>query len=41
MRTKITIEPDTAAIKAQLEAGVIVPGAQLKTGEPGITVRIK
>jgi len=41
MRTKITIEPDTAAIKAQLEAGVIVPGAQFKTGEPGITVRIK
>jgi hypothetical protein len=41
MRTKITIEPDTAAIKAQLEAGVIVPGAQIKTGEPGITVRIK
>ena len=41
LRTKITIEPDTAAIKAQLEAGVTVPGAQLKTGEPGITVRIK
>ena len=41
LRTKITIEPDTAAIKAQLEAGVTVPGARLKTGEPGITVRIK
>ena len=41
LRTKITIEPDTAAIKAQLEAGETVPGARFKTGEPGITVRIK
>jgi hypothetical protein len=41
LRTKITIEPDSAAIKAQLEAGETVPGARLKTGEPGITVRIK
>ncbi len=33
--------PDNTAIKAQLEAGESVPGASLKTGEPGLTVRVK
>jgi hypothetical protein len=34
-------KPDIAAIKALLEAGDDVPGALLKTGEPGLTVRTK
>jgi hypothetical protein len=34
-------KPDAAAIKALLEAGDDVPGALLKTGEPGLTVRTK
>lgn len=34
-------KPDAAAIKAMLEAGDDVPGATLKTGEPGLTVRTK
>ena len=38
---RVKSAPDAAAIKAQLEAGETVPGARLKTGEPGITVRIK
>jgi hypothetical protein len=33
--------PDTAAIKKQLEAGDEVPGAELRAGEHGITVRVK
>jgi len=33
--------PDNAAIKKQLEAGEYVPGAELVTGEPGLTVRVK
>lgn len=35
------LTPDNAAIKAQLEAGETVPGAELTTGEPGVTVRVK
>lgn len=38
---RVKRSPDVAAIKAQIEAGENVPGAILKTGEPGITVRIK
>lgn len=34
-------QPDKAAIKVQLEAGDDVPGAVLKTSEPGLTVRTK
>jgi len=34
-------QPDKAAIKAMIEAGDDVPGAALKTSEPGLTVRIK
>ncbi len=34
-------EPDSAAIKAQMEAGVAVPGARLILGEPGVMVRVK
>ncbi|MET3924560.1 siphovirus Gp157 family protein [Devosia sp. 2618] len=37
----IVRQPDKAAIKAQLEAGDDVPGATLKTSEPGLTVRTK
>jgi hypothetical protein len=33
--------PDTAAVKAQLEAGEAVPGAALVMGEPGVMVRVK
>lgn len=33
--------PDNAAIKVQLEAGVDVPGATLKPGEPGVSIRVK
>lgn len=38
----ITItKPDVSEIKKQMEAGETVPGAELVTGEPGLTVRIK
>ena len=33
--------PDNAAIKAALEAGETVPGAELKLGQQGLTVRVK
>jgi len=33
--------PDLAAIKEQLEAGEFVPGAEMKLGNPGVTVRAK
>lgn len=39
--TKATYRPDLAAIKAQLEAGETVPGAELITGNKSINVRIK
>jgi hypothetical protein len=39
--TKATYKPDLAAIKAQLEAGESVPGAELITGNKSINVRIK
>lgn len=39
--TVTTVKPDTAAIKAQLEAGETVPGAELVRGADGVTVRIK
>ena len=38
---RIKRSPDLTAIKEHLLAGESVPGAQLKTGEPGLTVRIK
>lgn len=34
-------QPDKTAIKAMLEAGDDVPGAALKTSDPGLTVRVK
>jgi hypothetical protein len=37
---KITTTPDKAAIKAQLQAGEAVPGAELARGSDGITVRV-
>lgn len=37
----IVRQPDKAAIKAMIEAGDEVPGAALKTSEPGLTVRTK
>ena len=39
--TKVTYKPDLVAIKAQLEAGEIVPGAELTQGNKSINVRIK
>lgn len=41
MREKITRSPDKAAIKAQLEAGETVPGAELVRGAETISVRVK
>lgn len=38
---RIKSSPDLTAIKKQLEAGEIVPGAQLTEGKPSITVRVK
>lgn len=34
-------QPDKTAIKAMLEAGDDVPGAALKTSDPGLTVRVR
>jgi hypothetical protein len=39
--TKVKRSPDLAAIKEQLEAGEFVPGAEIKLGNPGVTVRVK
>jgi len=39
--TKVKRSPDLAAIKSQLEAGEFVPGAEIKLGYPGVTVRVK
>lgn len=41
MREKVTRSPDKAAIKAQIEAGVTVPGAELVRGEETVSVRVK
>ena len=41
MREKITRAPDKAAIKAQLESGETVPGAELVRGAETISVRVK
>ena len=41
MRETITRAPDKAAIKAQIEAGVDVPGAALERGGDVVTVRVK
>lgn len=38
---KTVVTPDKAAIKAQLMAGEAVPGAQIVTGEDGVTVRCR
>lgn len=38
---KTTVTPDKAAIKAQLDAGETVPGAELVRGEDTISVRVK
>jgi hypothetical protein len=40
IRTKIIIEPDLVAIKAAIEAGEIVDGAELIDGEVGLNMRI-
>lgn len=34
-------KPDNAAIKAQIEAGETVPGAEMVRGADGVTVRVK
>lgn len=38
---KTITAPDKAAIKAQLEAGETVPGAELVKGDDGVTIRVK
>lgn len=38
---KTVVTPDKTAIKAQLQQGENVPGAELRTGEDGVTVRVK
>jgi hypothetical protein len=38
--TKTTTAPDKAAIRAQIEAGETVPGAELVRGTDGLTVRV-
>lgn len=40
-RVKTTTTPDKAAIKAQIEAGQHVPGAELVRGEDTLSVRVK
>lgn len=40
MREKVTRAPDKAAIKAQLEAGETVPGAELERGADVVTIRV-
>lgn len=37
---KITYSPDKKAIKAMLEAGEVVPGARLTTGQETLTMRV-
>ena len=39
--TKTKRSPDLVAIREQLEAGEFVPGAEIKLGNPGVTVRVK
>lgn len=41
MREKVTRAPDKAAIKAQIEAGVEVPGAVIERGDETVSVRVK
>lgn len=41
MREKITRSPDKDAIKAQIEAGEVVPGAILARGDDTVSVRTK
>lgn len=41
MREKITRAPDKAAIRAQIESGETVPGAELVRGEDAIAVRVR
>lgn len=38
---KIVRTPDKSAILAALEAGEIVPGAEIQTGERGVAVRVR
>lgn len=41
MREKVTRTPDKAAIKAQIEAGETVPGAELARGDETIMVKVR
>jgi hypothetical protein len=40
MRVKTTMTPDKTAIKAQIEAGADVPGAELERGADIVTIRV-
>jgi hypothetical protein len=37
----VTVKPDLVAIKKQMDQGETVPGCEVNTGQPSITVRIK
>ena len=39
--TTVTVKPDLVAIKKQMDQGETVPGCEVNTGQPSITVRIK
>ena len=41
MREKVTRAPDKAAIKAALEAGETIPGAELARGDDVLMMRIR
>jgi hypothetical protein len=39
--TTVTVKPDMAAIKKQMDAGELVPGCEYRMGNSSVTVRIK
>ena len=39
--TTVTVKPDMAAIKKQMDAGELVPGCEYQMGNSSVTVRIK
>ena len=39
--TTVTVKPDMAAIKKQMDAGELVPGCEYQMGSASVTVRIK
>ena len=39
--TTVTVKPDMAAIKKQMDAGELVPGCEYQMGSASVAVRIK